>query len=84
MQLKLTSAMVTAAKNAKCNLSYGTGVANPNSLKRITNWGTAGTGKFANLPLSRRKNAKTTTICVHSIYSASESNACDFETLCIS
>lgn len=83
MQFKLTDAMVTAAKTAKCNLSYGTGVATANGLKRITKWNTAGTaGKFINLPLVWRRNAKTTSVCVYSVYSASNANVCDFETIC--
>jgi len=83
MQFKITDAMVAAAKTAKCRLSYGNGVSTVNGLKRITKWNAAGTGgKFINLPLTWRRNAKTTTICVYSAYTASDTNVCDFETIC--
>jgi len=83
VQFKINADMhLAATSTAKCRLSYGTGIANANSLKRITSWAAAGTGKYVNLPLTWKKNAKTTTVCVYSVYSASATNECDLETIC--
>jgi hypothetical protein len=72
--------------NSKCRLSYGTGIANVNSLKRITKWSSVGSGdttaKFVNVPVTFKKNQRTSTICLYSIYSAVEDNSCDFEDIC--
>lgn len=85
VQVKLPPAMITTADTKKCRLSYGTGVANINSLKRITKWSTVGLGtnseaKFFNVPITWKKGAKTATVCLYSNYAADP--ACAFEKIC--
>jgi hypothetical protein len=76
--------MVTAVTTTKkCKLSYGTPIATANALKRITKWseiGTANKPKYFNLPLTWKKGARTTTMCVYSDYTADAS--CKFESIC--
>lgn len=79
---------VPAATNiaAKCRLSYGSAIANVNSLKRVTKMTSIGSdgnaAKYVNVPVTFRKNQRTATICLYSIYSADDANACDFEKIC--
>jgi hypothetical protein len=85
VQVKLPPTMVTTTGSKNCRLSYGTGVANVNSLKRITKWSTAGLGtsseaKFFNVPITWKKGAKTATVCLYSNYAADP--ACTFEKIC--
>jgi hypothetical protein len=84
VQFKLPAATVTQISSTKkCKLSYGSPVATVNGLKRISKWSTPtgdATTKFFNVPLVWKKNAKATTMCVYSDYTADDS--CQFEDIC--
>jgi len=72
--------------DAKCKMSYGTAVANVNSIKRITKWLSVGTvagtdaANYFNVPITWKKGAKTGTACIYSLASAHVS--CPLEDIC--
>lgn len=91
LQFKLPTSTVTSISGTggtstgkKCKLSYGTAVVTSNGLKRISKWSIPATGvtdtSFVNVPLTWKRNAKATTVCLYSDYTADDS--CQFEEIC--
>lgn len=77
---------VGTAPGTGCKVSYGTAVANVNSLKRITKWLTVGsvtadTASYFNVPVTWKKGSKTGTACIYSLVTPAATN-CMLESIC--
>lgn len=81
LQFKVPSATTI---DATCKLSYGTAVANANSVKRVAKWievgSDANAAKFFNVPITWKKGSKTGTACLYSL--ADVSDGCKLENVC--
>jgi hypothetical protein len=84
LQFKLPSATVP---QDQCRLSYGSAVAIPKALKRISAWQRVGTpgaaddAKFFNVPIIWKKGSKTGTACLYTLDGEDPAN-CLMENIC--
>lgn len=80
LQFKIGSA---TAPDTTCKVSYGTAVADVNSIKRINKYLTIGASgnaaSYFNVPITWKKNSKTGTAC---IYSLDTTLTCKLESIC--